>query len=160
MTQIIPVTNYPEQVFRITLDGVTLAARVWWSEFDQITRDLVGDGIAGQWYMDMVSTDGTVDIDGMALVTGCDMLEPYAFDGLGGLWLVNVESKPTDPALEDLGVQFQLIYVPVDEREEFNSALASEQFSAVAVTTPVTEYTGPTLVLDFVNQRYFEPVGA
>lgn len=120
MTQIIPVTNYPEQVFRITLDSVTLASRVWWSEFDQITRDLVGDGIAGQWYMDMVSTDGTVELYGMALVTGCDMLEPYAFDGLGGLWLVDVEDKSRDPGLSDLGVTHNLIYVPAAERAEFN----------------------------------------
>ena len=120
MSQIIPVTNYPDQRFRITLDGITLSARCWWSEFDQITRDLVGDGITGQWYWDMISTDGAIEVYGMALVTGCDMFEPYAFDGLGGLWLVDVEDKSRDPGLADLGVVHQLIYVLADEREEFN----------------------------------------
>ena len=83
MTQAIPVTNYPDQPFRITLEGITLIARVWWSQFDDITKALVGDGIEGQWYWDMVSTDGTIELYGMALVTGCDMFEPYAFTGMG-----------------------------------------------------------------------------
>ena len=121
MIQIIPVANYPDQRFRITLEGVTLSMRVWWSQFDGITKALVGDGIEGQWYLDMASTDGAIVLNGMALVTGCDMFEPYAFDGLGGLWLVDVEGKARDPGLSDLGVIHNLIYVPVAERAQFNS---------------------------------------
>jgi hypothetical protein len=121
MSQIIPVSNYPDQRFRITLEGVTLSMRVYWSAFDAITAQLVGDGIEGQWYLDMASTDGAIVLNGMALVTGCDMFEPYAFDGLGGLWLVDVEGKARDTGLSDLGVIHNLIYVPVDERAQFNS---------------------------------------
>lgn len=123
MSLIVPVTNYPDQTFRIALDGVTFAARVWWSQFDDAAKALVGDDIEGQWYLDLLSNDGTIALYGMALVTGCDMLEPYAFDGLGGLWLVDVEGKLRDPGLDDLGVQHQLIYVPRDERSEFNAAI-------------------------------------
>lgn len=123
MIQTIPVSNYPDQRFRITLEGVTLSMRVWWSAFDSIAAELVGDGIQGQWYMDMANTDGTISINGMALVTGCDMLEPYAFDGLGGLWLVDDEGKGRDPGLDDLGVIHTLYYVPRDERASFNSAI-------------------------------------
>ena len=158
MTQIIPVTNYPEQVFRITLDGVTLAARVWWSEFDQITRDMVGDDITGQWYWDMVSTDGAITVYGMALVTGCDMFEPYAFEGLGGLWLVSLDASTKDPELQQLGETYQLIYVPAAEVDEFNEELDQLRFSFPPVTTPDDPYVGPTLVLDFSNQKYFLPV--
>jgi hypothetical protein len=123
MIQIIPVSNYPDQRFRLTLEGVPLSVRVWWSAFDSITAELIGDGIQGQWYLDMVSTDGAIDINGMALVTGCDMLEPYAFDGLGGLWLVDDEGKARDPSLDDLGVTHTLYYVPRADRASFNSAI-------------------------------------
>ena len=123
MTQVIPVTNYPDQPFRITLEGVTYSARTWWSEFDDITAELIGDDITGQWYLDLVSTDDSISLYGMALVTGCDMFEPYAFDGLGGLWLVDVEGSATDPDMYGLGDTHQLIYVPVDEVEDFNSAI-------------------------------------
>lgn len=122
-TQAIPVTNYPDQPFRITLEGITLIARVWWSQFDDITKALVGDGIEGQWCWDMVSTDGTIELYGMALVTGCDMFEPYAFTGLGGLWLLDDEGKSRDPGLADLGVTHSLLYVPAVERTEFNRAI-------------------------------------
>jgi hypothetical protein len=59
----------------------------------------------------------------MALVTGCDMLEPYAFDGLGGLWLVDDEGKARDPGLDGLGVIHTLYYVPRADRASFNSAI-------------------------------------
>jgi len=123
MTQTIPVSNYPDQRFRITLEGITLSARVWWSQFDGITKDLVGDGIEGQWYWDMVSTDGAIELYGMALVAGCDMFEPYAFVGLGGLWLLDDEGKSRDPELSQMGVTHSLVYVPVAERDSFNSAV-------------------------------------
>jgi hypothetical protein len=123
MIQIIPVSNYPDQRFRLTLEGVPLSVRVWWSAFDSITADLVGDDIQGQWYLDMASTDGTIVINGMALVTGCDMLEPYAFDGLGGLWLADDEGRARDPGLDDLGVIHTLYYVPRSDRASFNSAI-------------------------------------
>lgn len=121
MSQIIPVTSYPDQTFRIVLDGVSLSGRLWWSQFDEIARELVGDEIEGQWYLDL-SGEG-VALSGMAVVTGCDMLEPYAFDKLGGLWLLDVDGNGRDPALEGMGDTFQLIYVPLAERDEFNRAV-------------------------------------
>lgn len=123
MTQIIPLSNYPDQTFRITLEGVTFTARAWWSAFDDAAKDLVGDGIEGQWYLDLISTDQSIVLYGMALVTGCDLLEPYAFGGLGGMWIIDTEGKSRDLTLDALGVTHQLIYVPRDERAEFNRAV-------------------------------------
>lgn len=121
MTQVLPVTNYPEQTLRLTLDGIALTVRVYWSAFDDVTKDMIGDDIDGQWCMDFATADGSINMAGMAIVGGCDMLEPYAIDGLGSLWAIDVEGKPRDMALESLGTTHQLIYVPVDEVEQFSA---------------------------------------
>jgi hypothetical protein len=120
LTQVIQVTNYPDQTFRITLEGLALSARIWWSQYDDATKVLVGDGIEGQWYLDFFNTDGTVTAYGVALVTGCDILEPYAIDGLGGLWLVGADDTGSDPDLFGMGDTHSIIYVPVAERAQFN----------------------------------------
>lgn len=121
MTQVLPVTNYPEQTLRLTLDGIALTMRVYWSEFDSVTKEVIGDDIDGQWYMDFATADGSISMAGMAIVGGCDMLEPYAFDGLGSLWAIDVEGKPRDMTLASLGTTHQLIYVPVAEVEQFSA---------------------------------------
>jgi len=118
MPQIIPVTNYPDQRFRIVLDAVPINMRVYWSNFDQWVIDLTG--IDGQWYCDMSDETGVIVINGFALVNGCDMLAPYAFDQLGGLWVFNAEGKSTDLDFDSLGDTQQLIYVPVAEKEQFD----------------------------------------
>lgn len=121
MTQTIQVTNYPEQNFRIVLDNVPLNMRVYWSNFDQWLIDLTG--IEGQWYCDINDETGVIIINGIALVTGCDMLAPYAFNQLGGLWVYNVEGKYDDLSYETLGVEHQILYVPVLEKESFDRSI-------------------------------------
>ena len=114
--QVIPLTNYPEQTFRITLDGVALNCRVYWCAYDATCQELMGDDIAGQWRMDF--TDGeSIEVNGMALVAGCDLLEPFAFDRLGGMWL------EADCAREDLGELFRLLYIPAADVAAYNRAI-------------------------------------
>jgi hypothetical protein len=112
--QIIPLTNYPEQTFRITLDGVALDCRVYWCNYDSTCQEIIGP-IAGQWRMDISGEN--IEVSGMALVAGCDLLEPFGFDKLGGLWLEN------DCTLEELGELYRLIYIPSAEVADYNRAI-------------------------------------
>jgi hypothetical protein len=112
--QIIPLTNYPEQTFRITLDGVALFCRVYWNAYDATCKEIVGN-LDGQWRMDIASE--TITVSGMALVAGCDLLEPFGFDELGGLWL------ESDCNIEEMGELYRLIYIPIAEVADYNRAI-------------------------------------
>jgi hypothetical protein len=115
--QVIPITAYPEQTFRIVLDSVPYSWRVYWTAFDDTIKEIVGDDIDGMWYADIVG--GGIEIKGMAIVTGCNMFDPYAYDQIGQLWLVDSEIKLTDPTYESLGVNHQLVYIPAADVASF-----------------------------------------
>ena len=117
----IPVTSYPEQSFRIVLDGVPLRVRVYWSEYEESTRAIVGDDIAGQWYIDLNDDAGGIAINGAALVMGADILGPYAYDQLGALWLLDTGETGADPGQTDMGERHKIVYVPIDEVESFHA---------------------------------------
>jgi len=112
--QVIPLTNYPEQTFRITLDGIPLDCRVYWCAYDATCQEIVGD-IAGQWRIDIVSEPLTVY--GMALVAGCDLLEPHGIDELGGLWVED------DANREEMGELYRLFYLPKGEDRAYSRAI-------------------------------------
>lgn len=112
--QEIPLTNYPEQTFRITLDGVPMDCRVYWSAYDDTCKEIVGE-IDGQWRMDIISEPLTVY--GMALVAGCDLLEPFGIDELGGMWLEG------DANREELGDFYRLFYLLKSESRSYNRAI-------------------------------------
>ena len=119
--QTIPTTNYPEQSFRIVLDGTSYAWRVYWSQYDDTIKEIVGDDIEGQWYADIESDQ--ITIKGMALVTGADLLQRYAFDQLGALWVVDNEQSPSDVTFDSFGTRHTLLYIPKAEVESFNRAV-------------------------------------
>lgn len=114
--QTIELEPLPEQTFRIVLDQVPYSCRVYWNFFDPTIKEMVGDGKEGQWHMDMEG--GSISIKGMALVTGCDMLGAFAWDTIGQLWLVDTESKLSDPTYESLGTNHKLVYVPIADSTE------------------------------------------
>lgn len=120
---IIPVTNYPEQTFRITLDSTPVRMRVYWSQLDDSSQEIIGNDIEGQWFADIDDDVGVISIKAIALVVGADLLEPYAFDQIGGLWIVDRNEKAEDPGLNDLGIRHDLLYVPAAEKQEFNAAI-------------------------------------
>lgn len=119
-TQIIPLEPAPEQTFRVVLDDVPYSCRVYWSDFDETVREIVGEGIEGCWYADIKG--GEIDIKGMALVTGCDLLGAFAYDKIGQLWLADVGAKPSNPSYESFGVNHKLYYIPLADVESFNEA--------------------------------------
>lgn len=103
------------------LDGVPLRVRVYWSEYEASMREIIGEGIEGQWYIDINDDAGTIAISGAALVMGADILGPYAYDTLGALWLLDTGETGADPGLLDMGERHKLVYVPAAEIESFHA---------------------------------------
>lgn len=116
----IPVTNYPEQSFRIVLDSVSLRVRVYWSAWEPSTQAIAGEGMFGQWYMDINNDTGTIAVNGISIVGGCDILTPYAIDELGAIWLIDINGKAEEATLNSMGDRHKLVYVPVAEVDSFH----------------------------------------
>lgn len=99
---IIPVTPDPYQQFTIDLDGETVDITIRFNATVQ------------QWVMNFVGVTFSTTLNGIALVTGINLLGPFAIRELGQLWLIDTEEKneePGDPEAADFGDRFQLIYV-------------------------------------------------
>lgn len=111
--QTIDIQPLPEQTFRVVLDLVPYSCRVYWSEFDATMMEIVGEGKTGQWYIDIEG--GEVNIKGMPLVTGCDMLGAMAYTTIGQLWVVDGSTKLSDPTYDSLGTDHKLVYVPLSD---------------------------------------------
>lgn len=120
---IIPVTNYPEQTFRITLDSTPVRMRVYWSQLDDSSQEIIGNDIDGQWFADIDDDVGVISIKAIALVVGADLLEPYAFDQIGGMWVIDRDEDAEDPGYTDLGDRHDILYILAADKDEFNAAI-------------------------------------
>lgn len=101
---IIPVTPEPHQQFTIDLDGETVDLTIRWNATSE------------QWVMNFVGVTFETTVNGIALVTGVDLLGPYAVREVGQIWLVDLEAKngePGSPEDADFGDRFQLLYVGI-----------------------------------------------
>ena len=96
----IPLTNVP-QTFDITLNGRDLTLTSRWNDVMQT------------WLLDLV--DGVTQaplLMSLPLVTGVDLLAPFAYLGLTGQLLVYTNGDPTTPpTLETLGDESNLYYL-------------------------------------------------
>lgn len=96
----IPFSPTP-QVFRITLSGVEY----------QLTVQYRAAGNAG-WILDIADAGGAPIVGGLPLVTGTDLLEPYAYLGLGGrIWVQGADDPDNTPTFDDLGVGSHVFWV-------------------------------------------------
>jgi hypothetical protein len=65
----------------------------------------------GGWVMDIYDNSGTQLICGMPLVTGCDLLEQYAYVGIQGSMYVETDGNPPEvPTHDNLGTLSHLYY--------------------------------------------------
>lgn len=85
MRYVIPLTPEPQR-FSIVLAGRELLLAVRWM-----------DAPEGGWLLDMADAEGVPLVSGIPLVAGCDLLEPYAYLGLGGAR----RSRGTEPPSPD-----------------------------------------------------------
>lgn len=98
----IPTAPAP-QTFLTRMGALTYRLRILYREVD---------GGLGGWILDIASNDGTPLVSGIPLVTGTDLLAPYAHLGFGGAMLVFTDGDPDAvPAFETLGNLTRLYFV-------------------------------------------------
>lgn len=85
-------------VQQITLDGVTLQARLRYA------------AVTDAWYLDLMDTQGTAIVSGLAVVPGVDLLKPYKHLGLPqGVLFAHVQDGAA-PSLETMDATARLLY--------------------------------------------------
>lgn len=113
----IPVASgLPEQTLRIELDGAAYNLRIYWVQSDSSIRQITGQE-DGRWYMDIAGDEFT--INGISLVGGADILEPYGYVQLGSLFVADTYGKSEDPPFNGLGDRWVLRYYDTAENEQF-----------------------------------------
>ncbi|AIR06340.1 bacteriophage protein [Cedecea neteri] len=87
------------QIFTIQLGGQTLRMRL-------LYRDAAG------WILDILDADNRPIVNGIPLVTGGDLLAPYAWLGFsGGLWVGCDDEAQDYPSKTNLGNGSHLYFV-------------------------------------------------
>ena len=82
------------------LDGNQYALRFHWNNTTE------------KWYMQIKGLNNDVDIKGIALLTGKDLLLPYGEYELGNLWVIDNSGSNTDPDYDNMGSQYTVEYTP------------------------------------------------
>jgi hypothetical protein len=97
MPQVIEIlANEPSQRFNITLEGQSLTMFVNWN-----TR-------ANMWTMNISDDDGAL-VNGLALKSGVNLLEPYNF-GIGNFYIVDVTNTNQEMLLTNAGIDTFLVH--------------------------------------------------
>ncbi len=95
----IPTSN-EAQTFTISLAGVTWTVTLAWCD------------PAACWILNLGDATGNPVINGIPLVTGCDLLEQYGYAGVGGALVVQTDNDPDQvPAYAALGDTGHLYFV-------------------------------------------------
>jgi len=95
----IPLSPKP-QTFAIALAGVTYNITLYWNPQN------------GSWMIDIADINDSPLIDGIPLITGADLLEQYAYIGIGGQLIVQTDNNPDAiPTLENLGINSHVYFV-------------------------------------------------
>lgn len=98
----IPLSPIPQQ-FRVLLGTVRLHVTVAW-------RNVGGAG----WVLDIHDMTDTPLVQGIPLVTGCDLLAQYAHLGIpGGLYVSTDGDMDAVPTFTNLGIDSHLYFASV-----------------------------------------------
>ncbi len=95
----IPLSPMPQQL-SIALAGVTYNLNVYWCDPAQC------------WMLDIADSTETPILTGIPIVTGADLLEPYAYLNFGGQLQVQTDQDTfAVPTYDNLGVNGHLYFV-------------------------------------------------
>ena len=97
----VPFSGVPE-TFTISLAGTSYTFTVHWN------------APGNYWVLDIGDATGALVNGGIPLVTGADLLEQYAYLGIGGQLIVQTTDDPTTPpTFTNLGTTGNLYFLPV-----------------------------------------------
>ncbi len=89
------------QTLQVTIAGVAYQLTIQW-------RDGGGCG----WVLDIADVNGNPIVQGIPLVTGINLLQQYAYLGIGGeLWVTTTGDPAAVPTYENLGSAANLYLV-------------------------------------------------
>jgi len=96
----IPLQPTP-QTFKATLVGVIYQLTLTYQNTNE-----------GGWCLDIADSNGNPLVQGIPLVTGCNLLGQYEYLGIGGgLWVQTTNDPDAVPTFENLGVGSMLYFV-------------------------------------------------
>ncbi len=67
---------------------------------------------AAAWYFDIIGISNTVAYRGRPLVTGVNILKPFAIREMGALYMVDGEEEGLDADYDNIGSRYFMYYVP------------------------------------------------
>lgn len=95
----IPLSPTP-QTFRISLAGITYAFTLKWN------------WVSACWVIDIADATDKPMVSGIPMVTGVDLLSPYAYLGFGGSLVAQTDNAPdVVPTFDDLGSTGHLYWI-------------------------------------------------
>jgi hypothetical protein len=99
---IIPLLQLSRYTFQIELESETYQFAIHWNLIDE------------HWYLDILGISVTEDIKGIRLVTGPNLIKPYAILTMGGLYIIDITGAASDPDFENMGIRYKMYYVPTN----------------------------------------------
>lgn len=97
----IKVQKNPYYQGTVVLDGQNYTITLRWNTY------------TSRWYMDLTGLNNSVDIRGVALVCGKDLLDKHGYIELGQLWVVDNSGANEDPDYDNFGGRWTLEYTPL-----------------------------------------------
>ena len=96
----IPLFVDPRYAFKIDLESNEYLFSLHWN----VT--------AVAWYLNIAGISNTVDYKGIKLVTGVNLLKPYAIRELGALYMLDNDEEGLAPDYDNIGSRYEMYYVP------------------------------------------------
>lgn len=92
------------QKFQIALAGVTYTLTLWWSTISQ------------SWNVSIADANQQPIVDSIPIVTGVDLLSPFAYLNFGGQLFAQTDNKlDAPPTYQNLGSTSHIYFVVITE---------------------------------------------
>lgn len=111
MLQIPLTSTSPWYEFTSVLEGETYRLTVRYNS------------VYAAWYLDILGLSNEVDLKGITLLGGIDLLEGLTVLELGKLFIYDQEGKETEPDRDSLGNRHILLYLTLSEVEDLKNGI-------------------------------------